>query len=126
MEYTFELIMDGLLVNILGFLGILANILIIIVLRHCKIKSSISLIIKGIFVSINFTAGGHSTTMWTKVYTLLTTYSYQVDNYGHFTYYLPFLCVTKLGLFSDHLPTLSCSCSYGMTPSHVKYKPEYS
>ena len=49
MEYTFELIMDGLLVNILGFLGILANILIIIVLRHCKIKSSISLIIKGIF-----------------------------------------------------------------------------
>ena len=47
MEYTFELIMDGLLVNILGFLGILANILIIIVLRHCKIKSSISLIMMG-------------------------------------------------------------------------------
>ena len=49
MEYTFELIMDGLLVNIFGFLGIVANILIIIVLRHCKIKSNISLIMKGIF-----------------------------------------------------------------------------
>ena len=44
---TFELIMKGLLVNILGFLGILANILIIIVLRHRKMKSSISLIMMG-------------------------------------------------------------------------------
>ena len=57
MEYTFELIMDGLLVNILGFLGILANILIIIVLRHCKIKSSISLIIKGIFFQLTLLQG---------------------------------------------------------------------
>jgi hypothetical protein len=57
MEYTFELIMDGLLVNILGFLGILANILIIIVLRHCKIKSSISLIMMGIFFKLTLLQG---------------------------------------------------------------------
>ena len=44
---TFELIMKGLLVNILGFLGIVANILIIIVLQHRKMKSSISLIMMG-------------------------------------------------------------------------------
>ena len=43
-----ELIMKGLLVNILGFLGIIANILIIIVLRHRKMKSSsINLIMMG-------------------------------------------------------------------------------
>ena len=57
MEYTFELIMDGLLVNIFGFLGIVANILIIIVLRHCKIKSNISLIMKGIFFNLTLLQG---------------------------------------------------------------------
>ena len=57
---TFELIMKGWLVNILGFLGIVANILIIIVLRHCKIKSNIRLIMKGNFFLINLIAGGHS------------------------------------------------------------------
>ena len=73
MEYTFELIMDGLLVNIFGFLGIVANILIIIVLRHCKIKSNISLIMKGILLfKIKFIAGGLSIITWIKVSTILT------------------------------------------------------
>ena len=43
-----ELVMKGLLVNVFGFLGIIANILIIIVLRHRKMKSSsINLIMMG-------------------------------------------------------------------------------
>ena len=51
---TFELIMRGWLFSILGGLGIVANILIIIVLRHRKMKSSISLIMMGKFLSIHF------------------------------------------------------------------------
>ena len=51
---TFELITRGWLCSILGGLGIVANILIIIVLRHRKMKSSISLIMMGKFLSIHF------------------------------------------------------------------------
>ena len=36
----------------------------------------------------------------------------QVDNCGHFTYYLHFVHVTKRGLFTDHLPTSSGSRNY--------------
>ena len=51
---TFELITRGWLCSILGGLGIMANILIVIVLRHRKMKSSISLIMMGKFLSIHF------------------------------------------------------------------------
>ena len=72
---TFELIMKGWLVNILGFLGIVANILIIIVLRHCKIKSNIRLIMKGNFFSqLILLQGVIQYSFKTKVYTILNTY----------------------------------------------------
>jgi hypothetical protein len=82
---TFELIMKGWLVNILGFLGIVANILIIIVLRHCKIKSNIRLIMKGNFFSINLIPGGHSILRRPSLHNFEHLSPPLVDNYEHFT-----------------------------------------
>ena len=60
-------------------------------------------------------AGDHSTTTWTKFYPILITYLPRADNCGHFTYYIPFVHMTKRGLTTDHLPTSYCPRSYWMT-----------
>ena len=59
---------------------------------------------------------GHSIITRTKFYPILTPFSHLVDNWGHFTNYLPFVYVTKRWLSTDHLPTSSCSRSYWMPP----------
>ena len=42
-------------------------------------------------VSVCVVTEGHSTTKWTKFYTILTPSIHQVDKYGHFPYYPPFV-----------------------------------
>ena len=37
-----------------------------------------------------------------------------MDNFGHFTWYVPFVHVNKCGLSTDHLPTSSCPHGYWM------------
>ena len=61
---------------------------------------------------------GHSTTTWTKFYTILITYPPRVDNCGHFTWYLTYLpFVTWPGVdFLLTPPPSSCPRSYWMTP----------
>jgi hypothetical protein len=68
--------------------------------------------------SLSVVERGHSTTMWTKVYPVLTTPSngqlwtfYMLPS----SYYHPFIYVKKRGLSLGHLPT-SCPRSYWMTP----------
>ena len=64
------------------------------------------------WVTQNWGHLGHSTTMWTRCYLILTIYTPRTNNFGHFTYWLLFVCVGKPGLFTDHLPmNLSFLCN---------------
>ena len=59
---------------------------------------------------------GHSTTTWTKFYKILTTYLFRENSFGHFTYFLLFVHLTKRGIYTDYIPTSSCSRSSWMPP----------
>ena len=61
--------------------------------------------------------------MWTKSYTILTTYPSRVDNCGRFTCYLYFILMTKHGFSTYHRPTSSCPPIYRMAPSLLCDRP---
>ena len=60
--------------------------------------------------------GFHSTTVWTKFYPHLTTYTPRVDSCEDFIYYLPCFQVTKHEHPTDYLLTSFCPHSFWMTP----------
>ena len=64
--------------------------------------------------------GGHSSTTWTKFDPILTTYPTRVDVCGDFTYYLPFVHVTRRRPSFEHLPTSSSPRSLWTTPCRVE------
>ena len=62
---------------------------------------------------------GHSTTMWTRFYPILTPLPPRVDRNGHFTYYLPFVTWPFWTFYWPPTPS-TCPRSYWMPPKFKK------
>ena len=51
--------------------------------------------------------------LWTNFYSILTSYPLRINNCGHFSYYQPFVLITKHGISTSS----SCPRSYWMPPT---------